>query len=163
MSICPGVEWKGSESSQCWLQLDLSCSQEHPCICPGARAHQVLGCLLPRKKHRPKATSEEERVYWLVAYRPSWRAAKTLTPGSNLEKALEQRPQWSALSWLVLHGLLRLVCYMTQDHLPQDSSTVSIVCVELTQTNQLTLLSVFCFCFFDSVNSPIGTYTCTRV
>lgn len=126
-------------------------------------------------KHWPRATSEEERVYWLVAYRPPWRAAKTLTPGSNLEKALEQRPQWIALSWLVLHGLLRLVCYMTQDHLPQDSSTVSIACVKLTQTNQLTLFSVFCFWFFcgffflDSVNSPMSIYrkiymyTCVQI
>lgn len=46
MTICSGVECKGFSISTVLLQLELSCFKEHPCICPGALAHQVLGFLL---------------------------------------------------------------------------------------------------------------------
>lgn len=56
-------------------------------------------------------------------------------------------------SWLAQTGLL-------YDAGPPSSgsSTVSIACVGLTQTYQLTLLSVFFLFVLDSVNSPMSIY-----
>lgn len=72
-------------------------------------------------KHVTKRNSERKGVVLFAGYATSLREARAGTQGKNTGRfELLQRPWRTAANLLAPRGLLNVLCYRTQGHLPRD-------------------------------------------